>query len=590
MVSVARGLVCTALLLWATRFAVAETQQDTAFQRLAQRYVDEFAAFSPVSATSQGDHRFDAELDDLSQNARNDKAVWLEGILSELKSLDKGQLSRANQVDHSLLGHALAKQLWQLEELQEWAWNPLVYTSLTGNSVYSLVARDFEAEEKRFLSAAARLRQLPRLLAQARENLDRSRVPVVHAKTAVAQNRGVLKILDNMIRPKLDRHSAPCAEEVRGAIAVAERALGEHQNWLETELLPASRGDFRIGVTLYDKKLAYTLHSTITRQEIREVGYRRIRELHTQMYELAKPIYLEQFPLTRFPQDASPEYQRSIIRFALEQAYAQQPPADRIVEEIQDSVAMTTRFLREKDLLTVQPDPLEIILMPEFRRGVSLAYCDAPGPLETNQKTFYAVSPIPNDWTGQQTESFLREYNTRSLHVLTIHEAMPGHFLQLAHANRFPGKLRHLLQSGVFVEGWAVYVEWMMCEAGFLQDDPLMKLVTLKWYLRDVTNALLDQAVHVDGISRSEAMYLMVEEAFQEEREAAGKWTRAQLTSAQLSTYYVGYLEHVALRREAESTWGADFDLKEYHNRVLSYASPAPQFVRALLFDKPIPE
>ena len=227
--------------------------------------------------------------------------------------------------------------------------------------------------------------------------------------------------------------------------------------------------------------------------------------------------------------------------------------------------------------------------MPEFRQGVSLAYCDSPGPLEVGQKTFYAVSPVPAKWTEKQTESFLREYNLRSLDVLTIHEAMPGHFLQLAHANRYPGKLRHLFQSGVFVEGWAVYTEWMMCEEGFRDDDPLLKLVTLKWYLRDVTNALLDQAVHVDGISRYDAMQLMVEDAFQEEREAAGKWKRAQLTTAQLSTYFVGYLEQIEMRREAEKAWGDRFNLKTYHDRVLSYGSPPPQFVRALTLDQQIP-
>ena len=227
--------------------------------------------------------------------------------------------------------------------------------------------------------------------------------------------------------------------------------------------------------------------------------------------------------------------------------------------------------------------------MPEFRRGVSMAYCDSPGPLDKGQKTFYVVSPVPASWTAEQTHSYLREYNKRSLHVLTIHEALPGHFLQLAHSHRYPGQLRHLFSSGAFIEGWACYTEWMMCEQGYLEHDPLMKLVTLKWYLRDAMNAIIDSAVHIDGISRDEAIRRMMDEAFQEEREAAGKWTRAQLTSVQLSTYFVGYTEHVALRKKAESRWGERFWLKEYHDRVLSYGSPPMQFVEALLFDQPIP-
>jgi uncharacterized protein (DUF885 family) len=256
-----------------------------------------------------------------------------------------------------------------------------------------------------------------------------------------------------------------------------------------------------------------------------------------------------------------------------------------VLDAARDAVTATTAFVREKNLVTLPDEPLEIIPMPEFQQGVALAYCDSSGPLETTKKTFYAVSPIPKNWTPAQTDSFLREYNSRSIHNLTVHEAMPGHFLQLAHANRYPSKLRAVLSSGPFIEGWAVYAERLMIDAGYMDGDPLMKLIQHKWYLRSVVNALLDQAVHVDGISRDAAMKLMIESAFQEEREAAGKWTRAQLTSAQLPEYFVGAQEHLALRAEAERRLGAAFALREYHDKVLSYGSPPVRFVRALMFD-----
>jgi uncharacterized protein (DUF885 family) len=227
--------------------------------------------------------------------------------------------------------------------------------------------------------------------------------------------------------------------------------------------------------------------------------------------------------------------------------------------------------------------------MPEFQRGVSTAYCDSPGPLDVGQKTFYAVAPLPADWSPQQVTSFLREYNTRSIHNLTIHEAMPGHFVQLAWANRYPSTLRAVLASGVFIEGWACYTERMMVDEGYLNGDPLMRLVSLKWYLRTISNALIDQAIHVDGMPREEAMQIMIEDTFQEEREAAGKWTRAQLTSTQLSTYFVGLQEHRDLRRETEAAWGKDFTLQRYHDKVVSFGSPPVQFVRALMLDLDLP-
>ncbi len=239
--------------------------------------------------------------------------------------------------------------------------------------------------------------------------------------------------------------------------------------------------------------------------------------------------------------------------------------------------------------MTLPESPVEIIIMPEFQRGVSVAYCDSPGPLESGEKTFYAVAPLPVDWTAEQARSFLREYNLRSIHNLTVHEAMPGHYVQLAHSNEYPGKLRAVCGSGTFIEGWACYTEQMVSEEGFLGGDPLMRLVTLKWYLRTVSNAILDQAIHVDGIRRAEAMRLMMEDTFQEEREAAGKWVRAQLTSAQLSTYFVGYQEHREMRRAAEAKWKGDFRLKRYHDAVLSFGSPPVQYVRALLLEEPIP-
>uniref|UniRef100_UPI0025F656C3 DUF885 domain-containing protein n=1 Tax=Brevundimonas sp. TaxID=1871086 RepID=UPI0025F656C3 len=226
--------------------------------------------------------------------------------------------------------------------------------------------------------------------------------------------------------------------------------------------------------------------------------------------------------------------------------------------------------------------------MPEFQRGVAVAYCDSPGPLDRGQNTFYAVSPIPDDWTEEQVASFLREYNTRSIHELTIHEAMPGHYLQIAHSNRHPSVLRAVLSSGPFVEGWACYVQDVMDEAGYMDRDPLYRLVHLKWQLRMVANAILDQAIHVDGMSREAAMELMMRDAFQEEREAAGKWIRAQLSSTQLPTYFVGWDEHWSLRREVQAREGAAFNLKAYHDRALSFGSPPVRYTRALMLGEAI--
>jgi uncharacterized protein (DUF885 family) len=288
------------------------------------------------------------------------------------------------------------------------------------------------------------------------------------------------------------------------------------------------------------------------------------------------------------PEEPSDTQQQAAIAAALELTYADRPARDQVMATATDALAKATAFVKEKDLVTLPDSPVEIVPMPEFQRGVAVAYCDSPGPLDKGQKAFYAVSPIPDDWSQAQVDSFLREYNVRSIHELTVHEAMPGHFVQIAASNKYPSTVRAVLSSGSFVEGWAVYAEKLMADSGYYDDDPLFKLMRDKWYLRAIANAILDQAIHVDGMTREQAMELMTQKTFQEEREAAGKWVRAQLSSAQLPTYFVGVQEHLDLRAETEKRWGASFALKRYHDQLLSFGSPPVRYARELLLDEPI--
>jgi uncharacterized protein (DUF885 family) len=304
------------------------------------------------------------------------------------------------------------------------------------------------------------------------------------------------------------------------------------------------------------------------------------------MYALASTVLAGRPGAPPAPAAPSADQQQAVIKAALDLVAADRPKREQVMDIARKALETATAFVREKDLITLPAAPVEVILMPEFQRGVAVAYCDPPGPLDKGQKTFYAVSPIPDDWTAARVESFLREYNTREIHDIAVHEAMPGHYVQLANSAAYHGVLRSVLWSGSFVEGWAVYAEEMMADQGFYGGDPLYKLAQLKTLLRSITNALLDQAIHVDGMSREEAMKLMMEGAFQEEGEASGKWIRASVSSAQLPSYFVGYSEHKAIRAMAEQRGG--FNLKAYHDKVLSFGSPPARFVRQLMFDEPI--
>lgn len=562
---------------------------DKDFDQLAEEYVDRFPAFSPIGATQLGDHRFDGQLNDISEGARGKKVEFDRRFLERLNKLSWTELSRDRQVDMALLRNELEYQIWRIEVLQEWAWNPLVYTSMSGGAIYGLMARDFAPLRARLQSVAKRLEKIPTFFRQVRKTLIPTQVPKIHAETAIRQNRGLISILDNLVIPEMNSLETADRKRLEDLMAVARQEVDNHEAWLKETVLPSANGEFRVGEKLFDRKLKFTLITPLTRQQIRERANSEFKRVREEMYEVGKRIYLKQNPYTQFPEKPSEEYIQSMVRSALEVSYQDIPEQSEIISVAKEQVKYANQFLIDHEIVTPATEPLEVILMPEFRRGVSFAYCDAPGPLDRGLKTYYAVSPIPDEWTPKQVQSFLREYNIWSMHDLSMHEAIPGHYLQLAHSNQYPSPLRAILSSGPFVEGWAVYSERVMVDAGYLEGDDRMRLINLKWYLRGITNAMIDQAIHVDGMTEDEAMRLMIEGGFQEEREAAGKWVRAQLTSAQLSTYFVGTQEHWDMRRSAEQAWGSEFNMKKYHDTALSFGSPPVQFVKALLLNQPIP-
>lgn len=573
----------------ATPAAATDTAQaDAAFADLSQRALEGWLQLSPVSATQIGEHKYDGQLDDLSAEGRQKSLAFSKKTLGELDAMDIAALSRENQVDAAILRNQLQYDIWTAETLESWAWDPQVYNNLAGGAIYGLMAREFAPLPERLKSATARMQKIPALLAQARANLDPARVPKIHAETVARQNAGLLSIVETFITPNLKDLPEADRRQAQAAIDGLKKAVAEHQAWLDKTLVPNAKGDFRIGQTLYDQKLQFALLSSLSRADIKQRAEGELKRVREEMYGIARTVLKDKPGAPALPETPTADEQQKAIEAALELAYAERPARDQVVPDAEAALAQATEFVRKHDLVTLPDAPVEIIEMPEFQRGVAVAYCDSPGPLDKHLKTFYAVSPIPEDWDQTQVDSFLREYNSRMIHLLSIHEGTPGHYLEGWHSAKFPSTLRAVLRSGMFAEGWAVYTEKMMSDAGYLDNDPLFHLVQMKFYLRTIANAILDQGVQVDGWTREQAMDLMVRQTFQQEREAAGKWTRAQLTSAQLPTYFVGVQEHFDLRKAAEAKQGAQFNLKAYHDQVLSYGAPPVRFVRQLMLDEPI--
>ena len=547
---------------------------DDEFQKSAHDYIEQELQANPEEATELGDHRFDGQLTDYSSGARAKDLAAQKEFRDKLNAIDGSQVTGANSVDFRILKENIDYKIFQAEELKQPDWNPLIYNQSLANSLYVLVARDFASPEKRIPNLRQRMEGIPRVIAQAKANLQHP--PRVHTETAIEQTQGAINLVREGLAPLLDR-----APQMKKELAPLQEktavALEDYKKWLEKDLLPRSDGDFRLGVDKFRKKLRFALASDLSMEEIMKRAQADLQQTQTAIYETALPLYKKYFPKAGQPALVD---KKKITAAVLNKLAEQHPDDNTIVSYAQKIVGEATDFVRSHNLVTVPDTPLDVIVMPEFKRGQAIAYCDASGPLEKNGKTFFAVAPTPNDWSKERKESFFREYNNYMVRDLTVHEAMPGHYLQLAHANEFraPTLVRAIFQSGTFIEGWAVYCEQMMAEQGY--GGPEVKMQQLKMRLRAICNAILDQSIHAGNMSEQEAMDLMTKEGYQQEGEAVAKWKRARLTSTQLSTYFVGVSEHLNLRDLAKKKAGASFDQKKYNDQVISYGSPPVKYVR----------
>ena len=526
---------------------------DTAarFHALAEDAVEDLLRLDPEWATDLGDHRFDDQLTDLSEAGLAGAAATLADHRDELDSLDADELEPADAVDAQILRADLDRRLFGLQQLHEHTWNPLPW--LPGEAIYLLLSRDTGPVEGRLRALGGRLEAVPERLATARATLQD--MPRVHVETALTQISGLISMLREQVPPLAG--TAPrtflSVEPMRTA---AEDALVEHRDWL-LEQLDGAHGDPRLGSSLFAAKLHLFLDADLSAEHVAATAREHLDRVTDELTELAVGWV--------GPGDDA-------IRRALDRAAAEVPDDRTIVSVARRWLAEATELVTSSGVVRVPDDPLEIEVMPELRRGVAVAYCDAPGPLEEGGVTRFAISPTPAGWSPERVASFYREYNTAMMANLTVHEAMPGHMVQLAHARRYRGatRVRQVLASGSFIEGWGVHSEEIMARLGY--GGVPVRLQQLKTKLRTIINALLDAGVHAGGMSEAEAIELMTGSGFQEEGEAIGKWRRVQLTSAQLSTYFVGYLEL------APTLAG-----RTRYDDVLAHGSPPPRHLPALL-------
>jgi hypothetical protein len=477
----------------------------------------------------------------------------------------------------------LQTPIWETKNFQPFQEDPRTYGGYINDSVYLLLTQSTLPKETNIANCIARMAQISRIVAGAEKTLTHPPKPIL--ETAIRQNQGSIDFYEKEIFQLAG--DTPQLDKLKAAAAPVVAVLKDYQKFLERPLMARATSEWRLGKRMFGKKFELETDAGITAGQNLADAETEFAHVRRDMYVLARQLWYQYFPQQPLPPDDDAGERETVLKVidAIDQDHGK--PED-LVLDARATIERIKAFIRKRNYIRLpDPDTCEVIEMPEFRRGNSLAYLDNAPPLDPDTHSYYAVSPPPSDWTPRQVESFLEEYNRYMLQILTIHEGYPGHYVQLAQAVRVPSLIRRVYQSGVYVEGWAVYGEMTMLNEGYGDGDMRLRLMELKFYLRAVANSILDYKMHCTQMTDAEALKFLTEDAFQSEGEARLKLIRAKQSSVQLSTYFVGRMAHYRLHQQIEREMGGKFSLAAYHNAVIAPGSiPVkylPELVRAQL-------
>ena len=551
----------------------------SSFAEAQDAFFADFFRHYPVHATEAGNHEHDGRWPDLGDAGRAERSAWLTDARAGLEAADG--LSREEEIDRRVLVATIDELRFDEEELDEPSWSPIVYVYLLGGGLFGLLSREFAPVADRLASAADRMDGIPAVLDAARANLTSGRGRAVarfHVEKAIDTMGGVSDLCRTAVE-MADQADEKTRARVAGAAEPAIAAVDAFTSWLRDELLPTANGDFRIGAELFEKKFRHSLKGTMTPAELEERATAAYDEIRAEMLRLARQQWT-----TWMGDEPMPDDPDQLTRSVLDAIGRDHPKADELLDYCRAEHQRIEAFIRDRDLIGLAEEPLQIIWTPPFLRAFGGAMLIPPGPLDKGLDSFFAITPPPERWSEEQVESMLRENNSRALRILTIHEAVPGHYLQLAWSNRCESLARAVFASGVFAEGWAVYVTQVMMDVGYGADDPALLLAHWKYFLRACTNTLMDIRIHTGTMTEEEAMSMMVDGGFQEQSEASEKWNRARLSSTQLCSYFLGFQEMTDLEREARRQRGEAFEWKPFLESVVSHGTPPMPVIRDILF------
>ena len=537
------------------------------FDKLTDELLYGSLALSPVAATQTGYHehngvRLDEQLDDYSAAGIDGQRRFYEGFQTRVAALNTASLDKEQQADLEIIKNYLNLAMLELNTIKNYTHNPTVYVELAGNALFTPYMLNYAPKETRFQHITKRLEKFPVLFEQAKANL--TDAPEVWNRVAREENEGTIGLIDQVLRKEVpEAQKTDYDRAAQGAIT----ALKDFAAYLEKDLSKKT-SDWRLGKEKYARKFEYVLATGKTPETLLAEAEADLTATRAEMAKLAAPKTVKQ---------------------ALDDIAKQHATPETYVPDAKKSLVQATAFVKEKGLLTLPPrSNLEVIETPEFMRGIyAVGGFNAAPPLEPELGAFYWITPIPKNWAKDRVESKLREYNKYALQHLTIHEAMPGHYVQLEYANDVQPKSRRLLRNvfgnGPYIEGWGVYAQQLMTDQGYLDNDPAMRLTLYKQLLRVLANTILDVRLQTMGMTDQQALDLMINDTYQEKEEATAKLQRAQLSSCQLPTYFAGWKGWLQTREQYQQRQGNAFSLRDFHERALKESAvPLPTLDRLL--------
>ncbi len=556
-----------------------ETVKSIDVAAFSQEFLDSLWVIYPGWASYEGLDKYDAILTVPDAEQRERENTFATAFLARIENANTDSLSSNDLIDLKMIKGQLGSILFSNNELKSWQWDPSNYN--IGGSLFTTINRQQLPLKQRMESIYLKLGQVPAYYQAARANIT---IPTKeHTELAIQRSKGILNMLNGTLKDSLSAAGLDTAgnHKMLARLGSTVVTVENYMTWLQDTILAADTfRSYNLGKDLYTSKFDHNINAGLSAEQAYKNAVARKAEVLDEMEKLAKQLFLKYYKAETMPKDRF-----DLIAMLIDTVSAFHTQRDSILHTIEQQIPELEKFIKDKDLIYLDPSkPLVVRETPEYMRGVAGASISSPGPFEPARETYYNVTPL-TDFSDEGAESYLREYNDYMLQILNIHEAIPGHYTQLIYSNKSPSIIKSILGNGTMVEGWAVYGERMMLEAGYGENSPELWLVYYKWHLRSVVNTILDYSVHVLDMGEEDAIAMLTKEAFQETAEASGKWRRVKLTQVQLCSYFTGYDAIYRLREEWKAKKGTEFDLKEFHEQFLSYGSAPVPYIRELMMN-----